>query len=143
LRRRYAPRNDGRLGSHCEPTVRRKSVARGQASRGNLDRKRGGTESSAFAPLAGAAKQSRRWRPEKEDLLADVRMIPELIRQERLRESRNSGAEPPKDLNSIAADLSSTLAAHSEKAMAMLLDAMLGLGLPERKHGYLNAFHYW
>jgi CRISPR-associated endonuclease/helicase Cas3 len=68
-----------------------------------------------------------------------VRVTPELIRQEVLRETRDSGAEPPKDLDSIAADLSSTLAAHSEDTARSLLEAVLELELPEQMGSYLNA----
>jgi len=67
-----------------------------------------------------------------------VRVTPELIRQEVLRQSRELGAEPPKDLDTIAGDLSSTLAAHSEEAAPALLDAVLELEVPERMHDYLS-----
>jgi CRISPR-associated endonuclease/helicase Cas3 len=68
-----------------------------------------------------------------------VRVTPELIRQEVLRQSREPGAEPPKDLDAIAGDLSSFLAAHSEEAASALLAAVLELELPQRMHDYLSA----
>jgi CRISPR-associated endonuclease/helicase Cas3 len=67
-----------------------------------------------------------------------VRVTPELIRQEVSRQAREFGARPARDLDTIAGDLSSTLAAHSEEAAPALLEAVLELELPERMHGYLN-----
>ena len=73
-----------------------------------------------------------------------VRVTPELIRQEVLRESREPGARPPADLDAIATTLSAALAAHDgEKAITPLkvLDRML----PQRLRRNLEAqrAHGW
>ena len=130
---RYAGRADARSGVVRSDTLRAGDLIVVPAEYGGCDE--WGWDSKSTEPVTDVAEAGA-W-PYRARRFA-VRVTPELIHQKVLRQAGELGAEPPKDLDTIAGDLSSTLAAHFEEAAPALLDAVLELKLPERMHGYLN-----
>jgi CRISPR-associated endonuclease/helicase Cas3 len=128
---RYAGRADARNGIVRFDGLRDGDLIVVPAEYGGCDE--WGWDSSSTDPVIDAA-ESGAW-PYRARRFA-VRVTSELIRQEA---SRDAGAEPPGDMVTIAHDLAATLAAHSEEGALVLLEAVLGLGLPEWMQDYLNS----